>query len=462
MSSKPGWRELDPFIRVQDVRWQGGKLVITGCAYVAGVNIRKLRHTSKVVILRPVHGRGLPRVIPARSYRHLEANIWSGQKHFEYDWAGFRCEISPRRFRRRGRWLTGEWDALVLVRARAAWRAIRLTAPACDAPASGTRSAGGQVAPGFRLAARWTDGQLAVQLAASPAELRDCRPDGGDLAVEVDLDPAAAGPAAAGTAPELAVAGPDDAAPVPLATTSAPPPGGSAGGLRLTATVRAAVLRDGATAAGGSGVVTERRLWIVSPDGRRSPVAFAAGLRERRFPDGAGEILVERTGYGDVTFVRREQRPVLDGHSWSGGALILRGAYSGPPEHVWEMVLARQDSTDTHTVPLVRDGDRFAVTVDVTGMLSFGRRQPLRDGDWQFSVRPAGQPGEDLVPLNYDRAQAGQAQDQTHQAGPKIFTFTVSERGVPLLHSAAALGLVERGRVQRRLLHDLYFPVQRR
>jgi CDP-glycerol glycerophosphotransferase len=474
MIGKPGWRQPDPFVRVEDVRWQGGKLVVIGSAYVPAVNIRKRRHTSKILVLRPLGRRGRPMVLPARSYRHLEANAWSGQKRYEYDWAGFECAIDPRRFRRGQRWTIGEWDALLLVRGRAAWRAIRLTAPPTPGAtvpgdtAAGTsasddpvRSAGRQVAPGIRLGAYWQDGHLQVHVARSPAELRECRLDGGDLTIEVDV---ASVPAAEpGLASEpglavtvLAVTGPDGAVPRPLATTATSGPGG---GLRLRATVPAAGLRDGA---GGPGLVAERRLWVVATGSEPAPVAFAADGQEHRFADGVGEILIERTGYGDVSVVRREQRPVLDGHAWSDGTLTLCGRYCGPSGPQWEAVLARKDSTDTHVLPVTRDGDRFTVAIDVAAMVTFGTRQPLRDGDWRFSVRPAAPPGEDPIPLTYDPALAAAAGDHPRLLGHKVYTFTVSERGLPLVKSAAALGLVERGRVQRRLLHDLYYPVQRR
>ena len=166
---RPHWRELDPFVRVERVEWDGGKLVIEGCAFVPSVDITKRRHTSKLVLLMPRSRRRLPVVLPARSTQHPYATEWSWQDRYCYDWAGFRCAISPRWFRAGGRWLTGDWDAYVLVRGRGIWRPARLHSPVVG-PAE--RPAPRQVAPGVRLGARWVGRQLHVQVTATPAVLR--------------------------------------------------------------------------------------------------------------------------------------------------------------------------------------------------------------------------------------------------------------------------------------------------
>ncbi len=92
-------RELDPGIKVESITWEDGKLVISGCAYVPSVDIRKRRHTSKIVVLRPLTRGRLPVVVRASSFRHAEAKTYSAQDRYDYDWAGFRAVISPRWFR---------------------------------------------------------------------------------------------------------------------------------------------------------------------------------------------------------------------------------------------------------------------------------------------------------------------------------------------------------------------------
>ncbi len=61
-------RELDPFVRVEGIDWEDGKLVISGCAYVPSMDIRKRRHTSKIVLLRPRQLGRLPVVVPRQVF----------------------------------------------------------------------------------------------------------------------------------------------------------------------------------------------------------------------------------------------------------------------------------------------------------------------------------------------------------------------------------------------------------
>ncbi len=148
---RPYWRELDPFVRVEGLGWRGNRLVITGCAYVPSIDITKRRHTSKIVVLRPRSRRRPPVVLPARSFRHPDATAWSRQERYSYDWAGFECEISPRWFRAGSRWLTGDWDAYILVRG-AGRVAARPGAHAGGRPGRASRVPGGGTGHAVRSA----------------------------------------------------------------------------------------------------------------------------------------------------------------------------------------------------------------------------------------------------------------------------------------------------------------------
>ena len=95
---RPHWRDLDPYMQVDDIGWDRGRLVVTGRANVPSVDIAKRRNTSKLVILRPP-GRRLPVIVPVRSFLNPEATALSEQERYNYDWSGFRFAVSPRRFR---------------------------------------------------------------------------------------------------------------------------------------------------------------------------------------------------------------------------------------------------------------------------------------------------------------------------------------------------------------------------
>jgi len=190
---RPYWRELDPFVRVEGLSWNGNRLAITGCAYVPSIDIPKRRHTSKIVILRPRGRRRPPIVLRARSVRHLDATTWSHQERYSYDWAGFECQVSSRWFRVGRRWLTGDWDAFILVRGRGVWRPARLHTPVIG-PAE--RPEYLEVAPGMRFGAHWANRRLHIGVIRTPAVLRGCEQDGGQLTIDVDVDPAGLGKAA--------------------------------------------------------------------------------------------------------------------------------------------------------------------------------------------------------------------------------------------------------------------------
>lgn len=449
---RPSWRELDPFVRVEDIDWAEGKLVISGCAFVPSLDIRKRRHTSKIVILWPRGRIRLPVIVPARSFRHAEAKRWSGQDRYDYDWAGFTARISPRWFRLGRRWLPGDWDGYVLVRGRGIWRGSRLHTPV---PGSAERPPARQVAPGIRLGARWAGRRLHVQLVRTPAELSRCEMAGRDLVLEADLRSAGAWSAGARPA-ELAVRRPHGTAVRRLATTMQP----AANGLRLRGVLPGELL------AGND----DWDLFVASPGENAVRVAFPDHGREFSFRDGAHEVAVERTRYGNVMISRRPPGPVLEEHAWSeGGVLTLRGSYPGGPAGPGgpggelAAVLVRSGATETHVLPVRREGDRFEVTLPAAAMPSFGRALPLRDGLWQLRLRPPGQAAGhgDLIP-RYDHARLAAVRDEKLQFGPKIYKFTTTEYDIPVLSVGPALGFAAHGRIGRKVLRDMYYPLQQR
>jgi CDP-glycerol glycerophosphotransferase len=452
---RPYWRELDPYIRVEDLSWQDSRLVISGCAFIPSTDITKRRHASKIVILRPVGRRWPPIVVPARSLRHAEADTWSGQHRYHYDWAGFRCEISSRWFRFGRRWLTGEWDCYILVRGRGVWRPARLHTPVGG---SAERPEYLQVAPRIRFGARWDRRRLQVAVTRTPAILRGCELAGSELQIDVDVDQLDATAHA-----ELVLVRPKGAATRRLPATLERTDGGGAWvrgamPLRALATVtRNAEEADDAEEAGDGGA--EWDLYVQAGGAARVRVAFPADRYEYRYPAGHQEIAVERTRYGDTVILRRGMRPVIDEHSWSdAGRLTLRGSYPASAGQA-EAVLRRRSSTEQHVVGVARDGDRFVIDIPVSAMPSFGRSLPLRDGTWEILVRRTGIGDDGLVVPGYDHARLGDVDGRKLNFGPKSYRFSTSGYDAPLLTVGPVLKLTEHGRVQRRVLRGVYYPL---
>jgi CDP-glycerol glycerophosphotransferase len=470
---RPHWRELDPFVRVESIGWEGDKLAISGCAFVPSVDITRRRNASKIVVLVPRSRKRLPIVVPARSTEHPYATSWSGQERYSYDWAGFRCEISPRWFRLGRRWLAGDWDCYVLVRGRNVWRPSRLHTPVVG-PAE--RPELRQVAPGVRFGARWVGLQLHVQVVETPAVLQACEQVGDELVLAVDVEqPGAlldntgldsAGLEGAASGADLVLVWSKGAAERRIGATAERADGGA---VRLRGAVKNADLLKAMSPAGlagqtmGRDEAVEWDLYVALPGRKLTRVAIADGFPEYKYLADAREIVVERTRYGNAAIVRRGQVPVIDEHSWSGdGTLTLSGIYAGAPGQRCEVVLQRKTSTDRHITGMQRDGERFTITIDATSMPSFGRQLPLRDGTWLIRVRLADAEDAPLMTPVYDHARLADVGDKRLNFGPKSYRFTTTGYDEPILTVGAALKITELGRVQRKVLRSLYYPVQQR
>ena len=177
---RPHWRDLDPYMQVDDIEWEDNRLVVTGRANVPSVDIPRRRNTSKIAVLRPP-GRRLPVVLPVRSFLNPEATALSEQDRYNYDWSGFRFAVSPRRFRG-----TGQWQCYMLVRGHGVWRPARVHTPV---PGPAERPRPRQVAPGLRFGARWAGLGLNVaawRLGAVVAAVG--WQDAGPRAVRIDVE----------------------------------------------------------------------------------------------------------------------------------------------------------------------------------------------------------------------------------------------------------------------------------
>jgi CDP-glycerol glycerophosphotransferase len=453
---RPHWRDNDPFVRVEGVGWHGNRVVVTGCAYVPSVDISHHRNTSKIVVLRPTSRRRPPIVAWARSLPHPLATAISHQDRYSYEWAGFRFEISPRWFRFAGRWLTGDWDCFMLIRAHGVWRPARVHTPVV----------GGAQRPGFvqldsdlRFGVTWVGRQMHVKLRRTPAMLAGFQRTGDDVVVDVDVLGQERPPGhgaklvlsrQAGTASQAF-----DATIVEAGRPA----------VRLRAAVPMAALAAGVSpvpASADASELMEWELYLTVPGRPRARVAFPIGKTEARYRYGAREVSVEQTRYGDVVTIQRSPKPVVQEHSWSpAGELQLRGSYQGPADSNLETVLRFRSSSVEYVLPWEHDGDRFTIRIAVDAIPLFGERISLRDGIWEIFVRQAGGSGE-LIPLGYDHARLAGLTEQEVVVGPKKYVFTTSEYDTPIIRATANKRRTEVGSFNQRVMRRGLYPLQRR
>jgi CDP-glycerol glycerophosphotransferase len=157
---KPQRREFDPYVGIDQLSWQDSSLLIEGWAYVPAMDIGRRRDVTKIVALLPRGSRRPPLLLPARQVKRPDVTAASGQDRYSYDWAGFRCHVPARLLRNGGRWLTGTWDFVVLVRGRGVWRPTRLHLAGPPPADPGVR----EVAPGVLASVQWTGGRMQLSL----------------------------------------------------------------------------------------------------------------------------------------------------------------------------------------------------------------------------------------------------------------------------------------------------------
>ncbi len=493
---RPHWRDLDPIMWVDDIGWKQDRLVVTGRANVPSVDIPRRRNTSKIVVLRPP-GRRLPVVRPAQSFFHPEATALSEQDRYNYDWSGFRFTVSPRWFRG-----TGEWQCYMLVRSHGIWRPARVHTPG---PGPAERPRPRQVAPGLRFGARWAGLGLNVaawRLGAAVAAIG--WPDTDPRAVQIDVEiperpaspgsastgPASTGPASTGPAST----GPASTGKAELvlvrnrgaATRSFPAAAvqSAVGGpARFRALVplsdlagAAEVVDRAGRVAGHDGMAWD--VYVKRPGRPWVRVAWPDGMPESRHLFGGGEAVVGQSRYGDFVIAERTPRPVIDEHEWQpDGRLVLRGSFlgAGPPGAAlpgagasssggnrYETVLRRIGSADSHVIGFQLEGERFSIEADLNQMPFFGSAIPLRDGEWNLYVRPAGAGSDALAELTYDHGRLGEVAGQRVPAGRKWYRLMVTGHDDPLITAEPRLRRTEEGNFSQRVLRRGYYPLMLR
>jgi CDP-glycerol glycerophosphotransferase len=471
---RPHWRDLDPYMQVDDIGWDRGRLVVTGRANVPSVDIAKRRNTSKLVILRPP-GRRLPVIVPVRSVLNPEATALSEQERYNYDWSGFRFAVSPRRFRD-----PGEWQCYMLVRGHGVWRPARVHTPV---PGPAERPRPRQLGPGLRFGARWAGLGLNMAVWRLGAFLAGHAWRDAGQGVEIDVEL----PAAPSGAAELVLVRNRGAASRSFPGRPVPSPDPAVTRFRALVPLRDLAGAGDVADRVGHVVGDDAMAWDVylKPAGRpRVRVAWPSGMAESRHLFGSREAVVGQSRYGDLVMAERTPRPVIEEHEWQpDGRLVLRGTFLGtapagavPASTVpagagpsgagapgpYETVLRRIGSSDSHVIGFRLEGQRFSIEADLDRMPFFGSAIPLRDGEWNLYVRPVGGGAQSLAELTYDHDRLGDVSGPAVPAGRKWYRLIVTGHDDPLITAAPRLRRAEQGNFAQRALRRGYYPMMAR
>jgi CDP-glycerol glycerophosphotransferase len=93
---------------LRSVTWHNGKLHLVGDAYIDKIDMSSKRSSLKIVQLKR-DGTRRRIFLSARNVYHPECTTDSGQKRYNYDWAGWELELDPAKLRKGSAWQEGLW-----------------------------------------------------------------------------------------------------------------------------------------------------------------------------------------------------------------------------------------------------------------------------------------------------------------------------------------------------------------
>ena len=312
--------DMVPVTHIDDIVWVGGKLRITGFAYLAGLSVRSRRFNRATVVLRGP--RWLPPVrLRTRRVLAPEATHGAREPGCNYDWSGFNAELNPWALRWRGAVRAVVHAARRRLRSRPAvrdtttWRAeivfwsrgARATGLLRGASVGRSeRPAGRKLRPGWWARPVWTsDRALQVVLQPNRAELTGVTVDEDRLGLQIFL------PDRAVTKGHARLGGHRIAAEFT--------PSGKGTEVLISLAVPALLQeKDG------------RRLWV-EPKGDPAASVMLGDLADTRTTVADREITVLGDRRDRVVVSAHRIRPVIVSAVWEGSTLVLKGDYPDTP-----------------------------------------------------------------------------------------------------------------------------------
>ncbi|MEV0969153.1 CDP-glycerol glycerophosphotransferase family protein [Microtetraspora glauca] len=441
--------DLVPVTQIDDISWVGGRLRITGHAYLAGLSVRSRRFNHATVVLKGP--RWLPRVtLKTRRVYRPEATHAAKEPGCNYDWAGFTAELHPfslrwraalravvrggkRVLRRRNTVQdTTTWRAEIAIWSRMARATGTLRGPAIGRT---ERPAGLQVKPRWWVRPVWTsDKSLQVVLQPTRAELTRVRLDGDNVVLTgfIPGHPVTRGKARVGGHR--------------MAAEFAPVEGGSEFTLALGVQT---LLKDR----------DARRLWV-EPKGEPAAAVMLEGGEETRLIVGDREITVQGDRRDRVVISGHKILPVITSAEWQDDALTLTGTYPDPDPGPRDLLLRHRGGLIIR-VPLRRDGEEFSVRIAPGAMPRFGSTVPLAEGVWSMSVAPPGKHGPAIAPTRFDHAGLDALDEEQRTVDGRVYRFVATRYDVPVLVAAEDRPGDERSAAGVWALSRNFYPAER-
>ncbi|MEV3874059.1 CDP-glycerol glycerophosphotransferase family protein [Streptomyces sp. NPDC049906] len=379
---------------LRSVDWRDGKLVLSGDAWIDKVDVDSKRASLKVLQFKH-SGSGRRIFAPAKNLHRPEATTHSGQKRYNYDWAGWELVFDPSKLRKGGKWQEGIWHVGINVYASGLVRR------------SGVWARGGSAAnfPTYH----WLDGDhrllpvversaLKLRLEKVKALVTDRRIDGDELVVSGELR------AGATSVSDLVLRLSNQKSgevldyPVEVQVTPA--------GRLFTARVPIADVALVPNEALEAKAQPDRRSWstvLVATDADGTEHRYSSVVRDGLVdlrgdlpasmgPEAAHhEIALISGNNGYLKIVGRGRRAVVTNVVERGGKIVMDG-YTSERLVGAELLVKSRGRFDERTVPVTWQPDgRFTVAFDPSSLGGSGD-VPLKAGRWNVFLRLPDEP----------------------------------------------------------------------
>ncbi|WP_271220253.1 bifunctional glycosyltransferase/CDP-glycerol:glycerophosphate glycerophosphotransferase [Streptosporangium carneum] len=393
-------RELEPRQRIDDVRWEGGRLSVQGRVTLRYLSPQERRHQFVFAwFVREDTGRGIR--VPVTAFRTVSLVSRDSE-----DWCGFRFAVDVDRLGEE----EATWRVDLWVVHRGLLRRERLSRPdrSGDEPLEHHRSQ-----RGVRVWPHWTEaGEFRVRVERERARATACTPDGDRLLLSGRV---------------LEDLGPD---PVLLVSRSEGgivhryPISVSGEGFRVAVDLegplssRLPVLPASSPEAGILDTTAE---WRFEVEGA-GPVGAGA---ECRHVHAGRDLAVGASASGALVLREHASAFHVQRAEWTGeGDLELTGTAVGEgPAH---LVVTSRNRSDEHLFPLRLSGGRFTVTVTPREVASLAGRLPLPSGTYGMAVRSEGRARRIVSALDAPVAHESPRRRLVLETGPdRLPTLTV-------------------------------------
>ncbi|MDJ0345720.1 bifunctional glycosyltransferase family 2 protein/CDP-glycerol:glycerophosphate glycerophosphotransferase [Streptomyces sp. H10-C2] len=437
--------------RLLESRWEDGKLVLTGYAYIRNLDASSRRRSLKTAFLTSGRRKLL---LPLRNVPCPEATDTSGQEQHCYDWSGFEITVDPKRLRRGERWVAGQWRLGIAV---ATSGVVRQAAVRAGDSGSGASPLPHALGKGLRLVPWFKDGRL--KLSVEPVMVRLT----GHRALDDD-------------GVELIAANSGDQQPRTLRLTHQASgtafdypavcrPAGPAGSV---ITVRLSLADLAGTrptiADGPQGVIDgATETWdavFTLPDGRNPRIVLDRPVPPGRYGLGTDprlggihrELVFEAGPAGNLALRDRTPQPLADRVvRRPDGSLLIEGDLPPATPAGAELVLKHGTHRAEAVFPVTADGDRFRVTVQPADAAPCEGRWYLHlraaETDAPMRVAPAAFPA---LPLSLALPYGGRALALNRRHHDQL-----------ILDAGPAVPPEDHGPYRRRLLRERHYPQAR-